>query len=145
MQANTEQDALRLRLVRIGSINGLLELDGSPQGIYCASELGKRPIARKLHKAAAVACKGRFEALRPMLLQARKRASLIPSHKPGITDDVCRQNGGKLTLFAHAAPRTEGGSLPSTERLGEASTPTSRQVIGKKGFGLCGLDRECLA
>jgi hypothetical protein len=46
-----------------------------------------------------------------MFLQAREGTSFIPPHKLGITDHVSRQNGGKLTLFAHAAPRTDAAKL----------------------------------
>ena len=110
MQANPEHDALLLRLVGIGLVNGLLELDGGPQGIHCAPELGQRPVACELHQAATVAGKGWFQALRPTFLQACEGTGFIPSHKPGITDDIGRQNG-ELTLFAHASPRTETSKL----------------------------------
>ena len=60
-----------------------------------------------------------------MLLQAREGASFIPSHEAGVADDISRQDDGKLSLFAHPAPRDEATRLDADGATCDGRRPSS--------------------
>jgi hypothetical protein len=75
-----EVDGGVLGLTAIGVGHGLLELDGSTEGIDGTRELDQSAVARQLNQAATVTCQHGLETLFAMLAQASHRAALVPAH-----------------------------------------------------------------
>ena len=93
VQADAEDDGGVRRLIPIGFGHCLLELDCGTECIHGAGELGQRAIARQLDQPPAMTRQHRLQPLRPMGLQPRQRAVLIPAHQPRVAHDICRKDG----------------------------------------------------
>ena len=94
MQTDAEDDAAVLGLVAVCLKHRLLELDGGPQGVNGAGELGEGTVAGEFDKAATVARKGGFEALGAVGLQSREGAALVAAHHAGVSDRVGDKDRG---------------------------------------------------
>jgi hypothetical protein len=80
------------------SLQDVAHHDGGARRSYRHSITSSAPvvksgaIAHQLDQAATVARKDRLEPLFAMLLQAGKRAVLIPAHQPRVANDIRRKN-----------------------------------------------------
>ena len=90
-----------------GCSHGLLQLDGTFDGVHGAGEFHQHPIAHQLDDAPTMLRHQRLEDIFVPGLNRGQGADLVGSHHAAIADHVGGQNGGKTALgafFGHLVP-----------------------------------------
>lgn len=97
--AETEHYPSVFGLISIRIDHRLLKLDGGPERIHRASELGQRTISSQFHETAAIPSQRGLKSLSPMRLESGKRSGLVSAHQAGVADNVSRQNCRQSALL----------------------------------------------
>ena len=104
IDADTQRDALVLRLSGVALGHAVLNFDGATHGVDGAGELDQDSVAGPLDDAAAVLGDLRVDQeFAPMRLKPRQRAFLIGPHQAAVTHHVCRQNGRQPSFYSLAS------------------------------------------
>ena len=83
-----------------GDSHGLLQLDGTVDGVYRAGELYQHPVAHKLDDATTMLRHQRLDDIFVPGLKRGQGADLIGSHHAAVANYISGQNRGKAALGA---------------------------------------------
>ena len=118
MDADAEPHRLAGRTTLVFFLNGVLDRDGTFDGIDRASKIGDKTVAGGIEDPAAMRGDQSLED-RPVGLQPPQRADLVQPHQPAVLGNVGREDHGELSFdyldFCHR-PSSRGADA-ATESL----------------------------
>jgi len=94
VKPHAKNDPFVLGDIRIAVEHCPLQLNRADSRLDSTGELSKDAVAGGFHDAPTMPLHRRFQEFAPDDLQARMRPGFVPAHKPGVTNNINRQDSG---------------------------------------------------